>query len=101
MSKQHVTSGYRKRCEPQESLAVTDLQNSELILEQLKRFGVQQMLQPHAECIFGSESNLKVYHPQNLNKYNKVTFTHPQIVSKPVFSSFHGTKSICFFFFFS
>jgi len=41
------------------------LQNSELILEQLKGFGVQQTLQLHAKRIFGSESNLKVYYPQN------------------------------------
>lgn len=53
MSKTHVTSGYRRRWEPQASVAVTDLQNSELILEQLKGFGVQQMLRLHAKCIFG------------------------------------------------
>lgn len=37
-SKTHVTSGYRRRWELQAPVAVIDLQNSELILEQLKGF---------------------------------------------------------------
>jgi len=68
------------------------LQNSELILEQLKGFGVQQMLQLHAKRIFGLESNLKVYYPQNYNTIQS-SFTQPHVVSiiswnKKIFSIF-------------